>query len=317
MKHLPVTTISDEGSEGMSDLGALLKKAREQKGLTLEDIQDMTKIRKRYLEAIEDGDYSVLPGSFYVRAFIKNYSETVGLDSEEVLRLYNKEIPSVAVETNPEPMMKPRRAAARQSDRWSKWGFTLLMWSFLILIGVIIYTYVINQPDSGTNRQADEDTRITTDSEPPDAPNNTNGDVTGPATNGNEPVPDPEPQRDPEPEQPETVLTFVEQKRLSKGGTMDVYTLPPSGIHTYEIKVSGSGSWNEIRKGDSNGEKVHSSTDAGGSTVLQEIEGNVYINVGRADNVEIRIDGILIEDGDRPSSKKFLINVSDDIAPAQ
>ncbi|MDG0793610.1 helix-turn-helix domain-containing protein [Cohnella ginsengisoli] len=61
-------------------------------GYTLDDIQEITKIRKRYLEAIESGDYKVLPGSFYVRAFVKTYAETVGLDAEEVLRLYQKRI---------------------------------------------------------------------------------------------------------------------------------------------------------------------------------------------------------------------------------
>lgn len=70
----------------MSELGQQLKEARLQKGLSLDDVQEMTKIRKRYLEAIETGDYKVLPGSFYVRAFIKTYAETVGLNPDEILK---------------------------------------------------------------------------------------------------------------------------------------------------------------------------------------------------------------------------------------
>lgn len=66
----------------MSELGQQLREARLQKGMSLDDVQEMTKIRKRYLEAIEAGDYKVLPGSFYVRAFIKTYAETVGLNPD-------------------------------------------------------------------------------------------------------------------------------------------------------------------------------------------------------------------------------------------
>lgn len=50
----------------MSELGRHLKEARLQKGMSLDDVQEVTKIRKKYLEAIEAGDYKVLPGSFYV-----------------------------------------------------------------------------------------------------------------------------------------------------------------------------------------------------------------------------------------------------------
>ncbi|HEY0827135.1 MAG TPA: helix-turn-helix domain-containing protein, partial [Bacilli bacterium] len=68
----------------MSDLGQLLIKARNEKGLTIEDLQETTKIRKAYLEAIEEGNYKKLPGNFYVRAFIKSYAEAVGLEPDEV-----------------------------------------------------------------------------------------------------------------------------------------------------------------------------------------------------------------------------------------
>ncbi|MBD2845219.1 helix-turn-helix domain-containing protein [Paenibacillus sp. IB182496] len=288
----------------MSDLGELLKKAREEKGLSLEDIQDLTKIRKRYLEAIEEGNYKVLPGTFYVRAFVKNYAETVGLDSEEVLRLYNKEIPSPAGEPVVEPMMKPRtNGSSRISDRWSKWGFTLLMWCFLILIIVIIYMYAINRPDDGSNL-VDDTTNIVENNQPPLADNNPpdTPDNAAPGDGGNEgPGQEPEQQ---EPEMPETTLTLIESS-----GATDLYELSPGGVHTYELKVTGSGSWNNIRKTDRNGENVHSSTDPGGTDFTYEIEGNVYINVGRADNVEIRVDGILLEDSNEPNSDKFQINV--------
>ena len=77
----------------MTELGARLKEARLQKGYSLDDLQEITKIQKRYLVGIEEGNYSSMPGTFYVRAFIKQYAEAVGLDAHEILQQYQKEIP--------------------------------------------------------------------------------------------------------------------------------------------------------------------------------------------------------------------------------
>ncbi|EAF0272058.1 helix-turn-helix domain-containing protein, partial [Listeria monocytogenes] len=51
----------------MTELGDKLKQARREKGLSLDDLQQITKIQKRYLVAIEEGNYAVMPGKFYAR----------------------------------------------------------------------------------------------------------------------------------------------------------------------------------------------------------------------------------------------------------
>ena len=80
----------------VTGLGDRLREARTAKGFTLDDLQSITKIQKRYLSGIENEDYSMMPGSFYVRAFIKQYAEAVGLDPDEMLALY-KDTPSSAM----------------------------------------------------------------------------------------------------------------------------------------------------------------------------------------------------------------------------
>ena len=57
-------------------------------------MQEITKIQKRYLVGIEEGNYSIMPGTFYVRAFIKQYAEAVGLDPDEIFEEFKNEIPS-------------------------------------------------------------------------------------------------------------------------------------------------------------------------------------------------------------------------------
>lgn len=78
----------------MDEVGQKLKAARIEKGLTIDDLQQKTKIQKRYLIAIEEGQFDQLPGDFYVRAFVKQYSEEVGLDSNELLNEYDASLKS-------------------------------------------------------------------------------------------------------------------------------------------------------------------------------------------------------------------------------
>ncbi|WP_242362631.1 helix-turn-helix domain-containing protein [Limosilactobacillus antri] len=85
--------MSENDSEQQIQIGKKLREARQAKGYTLDDLQQITKIQKRYLIAIEDEKFDELPGDFYVRAFIKQYADTVGLDGKELLREYDDDLP--------------------------------------------------------------------------------------------------------------------------------------------------------------------------------------------------------------------------------
>nr|WP_255210058.1 cell shape determination protein RodZ [Bacillus tequilensis] len=62
--------------------------------MSLDDLQAATKIQKRYLTALEEGNYDIIPGKFYVRAFIKQYAEAVGLDADQLFEEHKKDIPN-------------------------------------------------------------------------------------------------------------------------------------------------------------------------------------------------------------------------------
>ena len=297
----------------MSDLGDLLRKAREQRGYSLDDIQDLTKIRKRYLEAIEEGNYKVLPGSFYVRAFVKNYSETVGLDAEEVLRLYHKEIPSAVPEQVAEPIQRPRRAQTQPSDRLSRWGFRMLMWSFLLLIAILVYVYAIAKPGNDNVDSADQ-TKMTDEITPPAGTNNnaaqTNGNTTKPAegtgtgTGTGTVTPDPVTV-----EPPAKTTTLTLQKTT---GRTDYYEISPGGLHKVEFKVTGGSSWVGINQTSRTGKILLSKTLKDTETVSLDVEGPVYLNMAHADKVEVTVDGVLIEDGNKTTSHKMQLTPSAD-----
>jgi len=72
----------------MGDLGNLLREARENKGLSLEQAEAATRIRYKFLAALENEDYSALPGAVYVKGFLKTYATYLGLDPKQVVGLY-------------------------------------------------------------------------------------------------------------------------------------------------------------------------------------------------------------------------------------
>ncbi|MDI6813066.1 MAG: DUF4115 domain-containing protein [Desulfitobacteriaceae bacterium] len=72
----------------MAGEGQILRAAREEKGWTLMDAEEVTKIRTRYLQALEEEDYVVLPGTAYAKGFLRTYAKQLGLNSEVVVGLY-------------------------------------------------------------------------------------------------------------------------------------------------------------------------------------------------------------------------------------
>ena len=71
---------------GNAKIGPVLEKARKEKGLTLEEAEHATKIRKRYLVSLEREDYGVLPDAVYAQGFLKTYANYLGLNGEELAR---------------------------------------------------------------------------------------------------------------------------------------------------------------------------------------------------------------------------------------
>ena len=93
-------------------LGEVLRAAREAKGLDLPRVERETKIRERYLSALERGEYRELPGAVYTKGFLRNYAAYLGLDPEYLIDLYRLE--TAGAERAP-TSLRPRPLAARRS----------------------------------------------------------------------------------------------------------------------------------------------------------------------------------------------------------
>jgi len=82
------STLQGERYEGV---GHSLKVVRERRSLALTDVSARLRIRRPYLEAIEEGRFSELPGAVYVSGFLRQYAEFLGLDPDQVLKSYQAE----------------------------------------------------------------------------------------------------------------------------------------------------------------------------------------------------------------------------------
>src|SRR3954468_16975506 len=98
----------------MFEIGSSLREARLRQGLDFPELEQTTKIRGKYLRALEDEQFDVLPAQTYVKGFLRNYAEFLGLDGQLYVDEYNSRY--VIGEEEP-PARRPRRSAPPSAPR--------------------------------------------------------------------------------------------------------------------------------------------------------------------------------------------------------
>ena len=98
-------------------IGATLKDARRRLGMDIKEAEDRTKIRTRYLRALEAEDWEVLPAPAYVRGFLRTYGHILGLDGEALADRYRRSFEEPATAAPPEPVIRNRRPTASSGSR--------------------------------------------------------------------------------------------------------------------------------------------------------------------------------------------------------
>jgi len=151
-----------------------LKMARENSGLSLNELFERTRISLRYLEAIENGDFQVLPVPTYSKNFIKTYADAIGIDSRPVLQRYedylkNLHAPAAEQEAEQACLVTP---SARPNQ------YKTILWILFIIIVFASAAFFISNrnarlPESAQNTQVQNQTQSTrpleTKSEPSQA----------------------------------------------------------------------------------------------------------------------------------------------------
>lgn len=143
------------------EIGALLKQAREEKSYSLKDVEKATKIRMKYLKALEAEEFDVLPGHVYTIGFIKNYADFLGLDKDELVLKY-KQISKH--EEDKKTILESKKAlqnSKKNKKKINKTRYTLYIVSAIILCLLLILAvaYIIVFWESNQNQKLVDDVK--------------------------------------------------------------------------------------------------------------------------------------------------------------
>lgn len=114
----------------MPTLGEELRQAREKRGISLRQIADATHIGVRFLQAIEEDDYKILPGGIFNRAFVKSFAKYIGVDEQYALDLYQQKLNEQGGEPPKTPALPLEGIEDNEPSSWTS--------TFLWAIGLII-----------------------------------------------------------------------------------------------------------------------------------------------------------------------------------
>lgn len=276
----------------LTELGARLKEARISKGYSLDDLQEKTKIQKRYLSAIEEGNYGVMPGTFYVRAFIKQYAEAVDLDATELLETYKSELPTnkasetlgsgVSIQKGDQVGGNTRRSnVARSSGPNKKFGDVMPKFVVALFIVVIIagFAFLMLKQPSNTVEEPKE-TPKTQENANVDTSKNNASDAADKKQDTKE-----EAKKEEKPKQK------ISDGEVAADNITTTYTLSNTEKFTIQVDITGE-NWVGIT--DENGTTLgESGMFASGDQIKENAKGkqSVRIRLGAAANGKVFVNG--------------------------
>ncbi|MCG3159826.1 MAG: hypothetical protein JMDDDDMK_00846 [Acidobacteria bacterium] len=119
----------------MATLGQQFKQSREEKGISLHEIAESTHIGVRFLQAIENDSYDILPGGVFNRAFVRKFARQVGFDEEQAVKLYEEQLE----EQGGEPEQRYQMGVEDFESRPTSGNGLLLSFVALMILGALAY----------------------------------------------------------------------------------------------------------------------------------------------------------------------------------
>ncbi|MTI94496.1 MAG: helix-turn-helix domain-containing protein [Firmicutes bacterium] len=252
-----------------------LIEARKRANLSLEDLQQRTKISLRQLQALENGEWEQIGPAVYIRGFIRRYAQEVGLDPDT---LFHEEVQA--------PPVSPRRRPARRRREFS--FAPLLRLLFVIAVAALVVFLVRDamltwmQPDPQVPDLPPIDTEEPDDEEDED------------------PIVE-----DPEPEDPDSELELIEDDDNSA-----VYSLFNAEALVVEIEFTGACWTRRNIDGEGNVEE----TFVSGDEEEWSAEETFFIRLGAPQNVQVIVNGIEVEvpESDTPFNLQINLQPEED-----
>ncbi|WP_059105228.1 helix-turn-helix domain-containing protein [Shouchella shacheensis] len=305
----------------MSELGNHLKEVREEKQISLDDLQRTTKIQKRYLLAIEEGRFDALPGLFYARAFVKTYAEAVGINADELMETYKSELPNPQKEIVDLPSRSERTkpistGPGNQQRKKARTSLVVPLVIIAAVIAVVALIWALNvrgdngdtdagtapeeQPENDYNSAGDSDIEGDENGEPEE-----NADVNEEGNSEDEGSEEEEgteeEEEEEEPAGPEVTLEGTE-------GDTTTYILTGVDEIEAEFSVSGSESYIGVRE-EATGGDFDSSTPSNGETYEPALDGlnEAIFNIGYLESVSLVLNGEEVDLPEYDGNRQFIV----------
>lgn len=256
----------------MEELGNKLRTAREEKNISLREINEKTKINTAILEAMEKGDFSVFESEVYITGALRLYAETVEMDPQEVVDLY-KQLKKDHKETEEETEIKRKKRARERKKNFNN-GFPPVITTSIIIIIIAVawglWSIFSNGIDLGINDTEEnaEENDLYNDINDEDEIENDNDEE--------EPVEIPE-------------LAWVGEE----DGNISVYEL--TGADEMEVLIDFIGPcWLRIHVGD---EHYHEGTYGEGDESIEIVtDEEVRVHYGNPAGAEMYVNGLEIDE---------------------
>ncbi|MDZ4298283.1 MAG: DUF4115 domain-containing protein [Moraxellaceae bacterium] len=130
-------------TENIESIGSKLREARERKGLSAETVSRETMLTLRYVQALETDDYAALPGTAFVRGYVRRYAELVGLNADELIATFDESLPSSKRLVSVRPILTPDESTAVSSSTAGMIANKIPLSRLLVIVAVIAFVLYV------------------------------------------------------------------------------------------------------------------------------------------------------------------------------
>jgi cytoskeletal protein RodZ len=149
----------------MASLGQELNRERELRGISLQEIAEATKINLRFLRALEENQFDLLPGKFFIRGIIRSYAGYLGLEEHAILNLYQE-----TLEQKDHPQEEPVNEGEKdESGEGAKRIFSYLVMAVFLTVVMVVFFVLIQkrEPESISSPETPVSAFVEDNSPPP------------------------------------------------------------------------------------------------------------------------------------------------------
>jgi cytoskeletal protein RodZ len=146
----------------MFEIGGSLREARLKRNLTPADVQKAIRIRDRYLQALEEERWELLPGDAYVKGFLRTYADYLGLDGSLYVDEYNNRF----AHPEEQPLLVPERFARRPNRRLGGTGLLRPLAAVGVLVAIVAAVAAWQLSGSSGTKQGSPPTSVPTTTTP-------------------------------------------------------------------------------------------------------------------------------------------------------